>query len=265
MCIMIFAVCPRREYAATPKRDRQAKCLAAQRHAQPAPAGRAPSAVPEQRFLRPGRHRSGQVRDAPPGPCRPPAGFPGRRPVWVFSTLVLSGRLRLRTSWVGRVDSVEERPQKRPQTHAGSDGVPTRNAKSGAVAELRATGRPREEEIRRPGSSPEHRAATPAGKKTPLNSVPAPTATSLSSGALVAAYEELRRQVLLNRHGPGATLLRRRGVWAWISVCSAGSAALPTKAFTQSEADPIIPQGLHTEIVVMLAGMLLGRYQEASA
>jgi hypothetical protein len=57
----------------------------------------------------------------------------------------------------------------------------------------------------------------------------------------------------------------RCGVWAWISVCSAGSAALPTKTFTQSEADRIIPQGLHTEIVVMLAGMLLGRYQEASA
>jgi len=195
---------------------------------------------------------------------RQPPGFPDRRRIWVFATLVLSGRLRLRTSWVGRVDSVEERPQKRPQTHAGSDGVPARNAKSGAVAELRATGRPREEEIRRPGSSPEHRAATPAGKKTPLNSVPAPTASSLSSGALVAAYEELRRQVLLNHHGPGVAVLMRRGVWAWISVCSADGAALPTKAFTQSEADPIIPQGLHTEIVVMLAGMLLGRYQEAS-
>jgi len=80
----------------------------------------------------------------------------------------------------------------------------------------------------------------------------------------VAAYEELRRQVLLNRHGLGTAVLMRHGVWAWVSVCSAGSAALPTKAFTQSEAEPIIPQGLHTEIVVMLAGMLLGRYQEAS-
>ena len=151
-----------------------------------------------------------------------------------------------------------------PLANSTSDGVPTRNAKSGAVAELRATGRARKEEIRRPGSS-----GNSCGKKTPLNSVPAaPTATSLSSGALVAAYEELRRQVLLNRHGPGAAVLMRRGVWAWISVCSAGSAALPTKTFTQSEqseADRIIPQGLHTEIVVMLAGMLLGRYQEASA
>src|SRR5438067_11073684 len=144
VCIIVFTACRRREYAATPKRDRQAKCLAAQRHAQPAPAGRAPSAVPGERFLRPGRYRSGQVRDAPPGPCRQPPGFPGRRRIWVFATLVLSGRLRLRTSWVGRVDSVEERSQKRPQTHAGSDGVPARNAKSGADAELRATGRPRE-------------------------------------------------------------------------------------------------------------------------
>ena len=43
-----------------------------------------------------------------------------------------------------------------------------------------------------------------------------------------------------------------------------GQRSVTNQSITQSEAEPIIPQGLHTEIVVMLAGMLLGRYQEAS-
>jgi hypothetical protein len=95
--------------------------------------------------------------------------------------------------------------------------------------------------------------------------LPTLATSSLSSAAVVAGYEELRRQVLLNHRGPGVVALMRRGVWAWISICCVESAPLPTKPITQSEAEPTIPQGLHTEIVVMLAGMLLGRYQEASA
>jgi hypothetical protein len=79
----------------------------------------------------------------------------------------------------------------------------------------------------------------------------------------VVSYEELRRQVLLNHRGPGVAVLMRRGVWEWLSACSAGSAPLPTGDFTQSEAWPVIPPGLRSEIVVMLAGMVLDRYQEA--
>jgi hypothetical protein len=48
-----------------------------------------------------------------------------------------------------------------------------------------------------------------------------------------------------------------------MSACSAGSMPLPSKEFTQSEAWPIIPPGLHSEIVVMLAGLVLDRYQDA--
>jgi len=50
-----------------------------------------------------------------------------------------------------------------------------------------------------------------------------------------------------------------------MSVCSMGSAPLPPRAFTQTEAVPVIPQGLHTEIVLILAGMLLHCCQEVRA
>jgi hypothetical protein len=79
---------------------------------------------------------------------------------------------------------------------------------------------------------------------------------------LIAGYEELRRQVLIRQRGPGVAVLMRSGLWAWMNA-SAACAPLPTKACTQSEAEPVIPQALHTELVLILAGMLLHGYQEA--
>ena len=71
--------------------------------------------------------------------------------------------------------------------------------------------------------------------------------------------------MLIREGGPGLAVLMRRGVRAWMSACSVSSAPLPIKVFTQTEAGPVIPQGLHTEIVLILAGMLLHRCQEARA
>lgn len=263
--IIIFTAYRGRANAAKQARDRQASSFKATWHAQSPPSGCAPSLVRRQRFLRPGRHCTGQVRDAPAGPCRQPADFPGSPRFWVFTALFLSGELTLRASWVVGIGSFKARSQKRSQAHAGSDGVLDCNAKIGAVAELRSTSRPRKEGIRRPGSSPEHRAAASAGKKTPLRSAAAPDCSPLSNQAFVAGYEELRRQVLIREGGPGLAVLMRGGVRAWMSACSVCSAPLPTKVFTQTEAGPVIPQGLHTEIVLILAGMLLHRCQEARA
>ena len=190
--------------------------------------------------------------------------FPRRLRVWVFPSLVLPGERHLRTSWVGRPGSFKERPQKRSQAYAGSDGVPGNKAKLRTVAEVPSVGRPLEGGIRYPDSPPEHRATTAAGKKTPLRSATASHEPSLSNAALVAGYEELRRQMLIKQRGPGAAVLMRSGLWAWINACSA-CAPLPTKVSTQSDAAPVVPQGLHAEIVLILAGMLLRGYQEIHA
>ena len=90
-------------------------------------------------------------------------------------------------------------------------------------------------------------------------------AVSSSHGAYVAGYEELRRQALISHRGPGLAVLMRRGVAAWMNVCSARSASLPAKPYTQPEAEPVIPQDLHTDIVLILAGILLHGFLEARA
>jgi hypothetical protein len=70
---------------------------------------------------------------------------------------------------------------------------------------------------------------------------------------------------LIRHRGPGLAVLIRHGVFAWMNTCAACSASLPAKPDTLTEAEPVIPQGLHTEIVLILAGMLLHGYLEARA
>ena len=54
----------------------------------------------------------------------------------------------------------------------------------------------------------------------------------------------------------------RRGMREWMRVCSVCHSTLPIKVCARPEAEPMIPQSLQTEIVLILAGMLLHGYQE---
>jgi hypothetical protein len=49
----------------------------------------------------------------------------------------------------------------------------------------------------------------------------------------------------------------------WMHACSCSTSPLPTKVCARTEAEPVIPQGLQKEIVLILAGMLLHGWQEA--
>ena len=124
------------EYAADVQGHRQTKRVTAKRHTQSSAPGCATSSVPRQRFLRPGRYDSGQVRDAPTGPCRPSVSFPGGRRVWAFPAVVLPGQRGLRAGGRVRADATETRSQKRSQTHAGSDGIRSHKANIGSVAQF---------------------------------------------------------------------------------------------------------------------------------
>ena len=81
--------------------------------------------------------------------------------------------------------------------------------------------------------------------------------------ALIAGYEELRRQALTGHAGAGLAVFIRRGMWEWMHACSGWTSPLPAEAFAHTEAEPVIPQGLQTEIILILAGMLLHGFQEA--
>ena len=74
---------------------------------------------------------------------------------------------------------------------------------------------------------------------------------------MIAAYEELRRQLLNGQRGPGLALFMRRGMRQWMNACSLCVAPSPPKEFTATPDEAVLPQGARTEIVLILAGMLL--------
>jgi hypothetical protein len=79
----------------------------------------------------------------------------------------------------------------------------------------------------------------------------------------VGAYEELRRRFLSCQYGPGLVILMRRGLREWMNTCSSYLDAPVTPVPPHDET--ILPQGVRAELVVILAGMLLHRCQEASS
>ncbi len=81
--------------------------------------------------------------------------------------------------------------------------------------------------------------------------------------APISGYEELRRQALIGHVSTGLSVFIRRGMREWIRVCSLSSSPPAAKAYTRIEAEPLIPPGLQTEIILILAGMLFHGFQEA--
>jgi len=92
--------------------------------------------------------------------------------------------------------------------------------------------------------------------------LPAHTAAPLEKDGWLAAYEELRRQLLNGQRGPGLALFMRRGMREWMTACSPCLASPPTKEFITAPDEAVLPQGARTEVVLILAGMLLHGCQE---
>jgi hypothetical protein len=90
-----------------------------------------------------------------------------------------------------------------------------------------------------------------------------PTAAPTDKNALIAAYEELRRQFLNRQLGPGLTLFMHRGMREWMNAYSLWVAPPPVSAPITPDNTAVLPQGVRTEIVLILAGMLLHGCQEA--
>jgi hypothetical protein len=92
--------------------------------------------------------------------------------------------------------------------------------------------------------------------------LPAHTAALLEKDGWLAAYEELRRQLLNGQRGSGLALFMRRGMREWMNACSLCLAPSPTKEFTAAPDQAVLPQSARTEVVLILAGMLLHGCQE---
>lgn len=84
--------------------------------------------------------------------------------------------------------------------------------------------------------------------------------TGSGHAALVAAYEELRRQFLGSAVGPGRgvglVLLLERGMPDWMEAC-ARFVNTAVRTEPQPSQQPTLPASLRTAMVVLLAGMVL--------
>lgn len=93
-----------------------------------------------------------------------------------------------------------------------------------------------------------------------------PPFTGGSSAALRSSYEDLRAQVLSGGRGPGIALFLRHGMCEWMEVCRPCTAVVaatePAAAIANNP--QLLPPGMRSEIVALLAGMVLEKQWEVT-
>ncbi len=86
-----------------------------------------------------------------------------------------------------------------------------------------------------------------------------------SSDALRSTYEDLRALALSGGRGPGFAVLMHHGMCEWMEVCSSCTAVVAATKAVQAAASPqLLPPGMRSEIVAILAGMFLNKPWEAT-
>lgn len=86
-----------------------------------------------------------------------------------------------------------------------------------------------------------------------------------NSAALRSSYEDLRAQALAGGRGSGFALFLNHGMCEWMEVCSSCTAVVGTSAPIAATANPqLLPPGMRSEIVAILAGMFLDKQWEAT-
>ena len=95
-----------------------------------------------------------------------------------------------------------------------------------------------------------------------MHTPPSPTTMPADGDDLVSAYEELRRQFLSRQQGPGLALLMRGGLGEWMNAYSLFTAPASITVLTTTNDAAVIADGVRTEVILILAGMLLHGYQE---
>jgi hypothetical protein len=89
---------------------------------------------------------------------------------------------------------------------------------------------------------------------------PQPAVESFSDRRLVTAYEELRSQAVQGwRRGSGLTLLLTRGFRCWMETSCYWLETPPAKPACPDQPVQPLPSGLRSEVVRLLASMLLHR------
>jgi hypothetical protein len=86
-----------------------------------------------------------------------------------------------------------------------------------------------------------------------------------NSAALRSSYEDLRAQALAGGRGPGFAVFLHHGMCEWMEVCSSFTAVVATQEPVAATANlQLLPPGMRSEIVAILAGMFLDKQWEAT-
>jgi len=92
-----------------------------------------------------------------------------------------------------------------------------------------------------------------------------PSFVGTSSAALRYSYEDLRAQALAGGRGPGFALFLHHGMCEWMEVCSSCTAVVAAAEPVAATANPqLLPPGMRSEIVSILAGMFLEKQWEVA-
>jgi hypothetical protein len=93
-----------------------------------------------------------------------------------------------------------------------------------------------------------------------------PVAALFADRRLVAAYEELRSQALGGwQRGPGFALMLTRGFRCWMDACRQLLDTASIRLQAPDRPESLLPTGLRSEVVILLAGMLIHKASKGVA
>jgi hypothetical protein len=81
---------------------------------------------------------------------------------------------------------------------------------------------------------------------------------------LRGCYEDLRTQVLAGGRGPGLAIFLQHGMREWIEVCCCTPVITAIEQAPAAASSPYVPPELRSEIVSILAGLILQKRGEAT-
>jgi hypothetical protein len=220
--------------------------------------------VSDTRVFRSSRSRSGQVRNAAPGPNRGTAGEPIGRRLRVLPAFLLPGAGEFPTARPAGIAAPEAGAQTSSQALRRGARIYPPSPSGRSLLTPGGFGFTHPGPLWHRGSSTQHRARFGAqSKKTAVNEV---LPQSAAGEDWAACYEQLRTDVLSQAAGSGFGLIvfLRQGMTAWMRACACAVAPAPASKSAQL-LNPVnsLPGDVRSQAAVILAGILLHHTTES--
>jgi hypothetical protein len=222
-----------------------------------------------ERFFRPVRHRSGQVRDASSGIGRWMFGDPGSARFWLLSGSILSNKSGLRRGWITRSDSQASGTEACAQAHRRGPRLYRQMPGQRQNPPSPRFGHDDPRAVWLLSTSSQYRTCLGASaKKRALNYGLVDHNTNREEWT--SRYEHLRRAALLGRppdnHSWGMALFVRHGTVGWMRAWPKrdGPAKLTYPPVSLAgDIQTSVPSILREQITILLANMILNGRMEA--